>query len=212
MSDDDDFTPWTSDGAARVRARAAELAAAILAHAEAVASASSDADVPQIFAASDRLLPVVLAYSDAQFEHTGTDLPFGMLQELVDDRDGEELDDEDDDEPVAGVSVLQRRDYRVVDESAVMDAGRQAYLRVWPDDDEAAAAADVTHLGRALYQLAHADGWHSLDQVEGLRVTAGAVVVVEQDELLGGDPDDWPDDVFEPEGELLYSQADVFVD
>lgn len=37
-----------------------------------------------------------------------------------------------------------------------MDAGRRAYLHVWPDDDSAAAAADATPLGRALYQLAHA--------------------------------------------------------
>ncbi|KQX69589.1 hypothetical protein [Angustibacter sp. Root456] len=207
---DDDFTPWTSDGAARVRTAAAEFSAAIVAHAEVVASASSDADVPRIFAASDRLLPVALAYADAHFEHTGTGSPFGILAEL--DDDGADDDESESDEPVTGVSVLQRRDYRVVDEAAVIAAGRQAYLRVWPDDDEAAAAADVTDLGRALYQLAHADGWHSLDQVEGLRVTAGAVAVFEQDELLRGDPDDWPDDVFEPEGELLYSQADVFVD
>lgn len=120
--------------------------------------------------------------------------------------------DSETDEAPTGVSVLQRRDYRVVDEAAVMAAGRAAYLRVWPDDDEAAAAADVTHLGRALYQLAHADGWHSLDHVEGLRVTAGAVAVIDQDELLRGDPDDWPDDLFDLDGEEIFGQADVYLE
>lgn len=91
-----------------------------------------------------------------------------------------------------------------------MDAGRRAYLRVWPDDDDVAAAADVSHLGRALYQLAHADGWHSLDQVEGLRPTGGAVAVLQQDELLGPDPDKWPDELFDDDAELLFSQHDVF--
>ncbi|MGN6610922.1 MAG: hypothetical protein ACTHLJ_04045 [Angustibacter sp.] len=146
-----------------MRAAAAELATAILAHAEAVAAATSDADVRDVFAASETLLPVVLAYSDAQFEHTGNAFPFGVLHQFE-------------------------------------------------DDDEAAAAADVAHLGRALYQLAHADGWHSLDHVEGLRVTAGAVSVVDQDELLRGDPDEWPDDLFDLDGEEIFGQADVYLE
>jgi hypothetical protein len=68
----------------------------------------------------------------------------------------------------------------------------------------------VTHLGRALYQIAHAHGWHGLDVVEGLRPTGGAVVVVHQDETLGPDPDEWPEDLFEGDGELLYKQEDVY--
>jgi hypothetical protein len=206
--DDDDFTPWTSQGAARLRAAAAELAAAVVAHADAVATVTSHARIQEVYAASEGLLPAVLAYADAQFDYTGTGFPFGVLHQFADD--DEDGDEEGEEVPTAGVTVLQRRDYRVTNEAAVMDAGRRAYLRVWPDDDDAAAAADVTHLGRALYQLAHADGWHSLDQVEGLRTTGGAVVVLQQEELLGPDPDEWPEELFDDDAQVLYSQQDVF--
>lgn len=206
--DENDFTPWTPQGAARLRAVATELAAAVVAHAEAVATATSRADIQQVFAAGEDLLPAVLAYADAQFAYTGNGFPFGVLHEF--DDDDEDDDEEVEQEPTAGVTVLQRRDYRVTDEAAVLEAGRRAYLRVWPDDNDAAAAADVTHLGRALYQLAHADGWHSLDQVEGLRTTGGAVLVLRQDELLGSAPDEWPEALFNDDAELLYSEQDIF--
>ena len=205
--EDDDFTPWTPQAAARLQAAAVELAAAVLAHADAVAAVTSKPGIPEVIAASEGLLPAVLGYADAQFDYTGNGFPFGVLHQFADD---DEDDEEGEELPTTGVTVLQRRDYRVTDEAAVMDAGRRAYLRVWPDDDDAAAAADVTHLGRALYQLAHADGWHSLDQVEGLRVTGGAVVVLQQDELLGPDPDEWPAELFDENAELLYSQYDIF--
>jgi hypothetical protein len=204
--DDDDFTPWTAQGADRLRAAAAELAAAVVAHADAVATVTSHARIQEVYAASEGLLPAVLAYADAQFDYSGAGFPFGVLHQFADDDE----DDDEREEPAAGVTVLQRRDYRVTDEAAVMDAGRRAYLRVWPDDDDAAAAADVTHLGRALYQLAHADGWHGLDQVEGLRTTGGAVVVLRQDKLLGPDPDEWPEELFDDDAQVLYSQDDVF--
>ena len=204
---DEDFTPWTPEGAARLRAAAAELAAAITAHADAVTAVTNNADITEVFAASDRLLPSVLAYADAQFDYTGNGFPFGVLHQYAEQDDEDAAEEE---EPTAGISILQRHDYQVVDEAAVMAAGRRAYLRAWPEDDEAAAACDVTHLGRALYQIAHADGWHRLDQVEGLRPTGGAVVVIDQEETLGPDPDEWPEDLFENEGELLYKHEDVF--
>jgi hypothetical protein len=204
---DEDFTPWTPEGAARLRAAAAELTAAITAHAEAVTAVSKDADITEVFAASDRLLPSVLAYADAQFDYTGNGFPFGVLHQFAEQDDEDEPADEP--EPATGISVLQRHDYQVTDEAAVLSAGRRAYLDVWPED-EAAAAADVTHLGRALYQIAHAGGWHSLDELDGLRATGGAVVVVAQEEILGPDPDEWPEELFEGDGELLYKQEDVF--
>lgn len=214
---DDDFEPWTPDGAARLRTAAAELAAAITAHAAAVTAVTDDAGESEVFAAGERLLPAVLAYADAQFEYTGYGFPFDVLQDYAEE---DEIDDEpaevDDDaveaEPPVGISVLQRHDYRVTDQAAVLSAGRAAYLRVWPADDEAAAAADVTHLGRALYQVAHADGWHALDRVPGLRPVGGCVRVVDREETLGPDPDEWPEDPFHDGGELLYEQSDLFVD
>ena len=149
----------------------------------------------------------MLAYADAQFAYTGNGFPLGVLHQLAEQDDEDEATDEP--EPATGISVLQRHDYQVTDEAAVMSAGRRAYLDAWPEDDEAAAAADVTHLGRARYQIAHARGWHSLDEVEGLRATGGAVVVVAQEEMLGPDPDEWPEELFEGDGGLLYQQEDV---
>ncbi|TYP86908.1 hypothetical protein BD833_108194 [Blastococcus xanthinilyticus] len=185
------------------------MTAAITAHAEAVTAVSKDADITEVFAATDRLLPAVLAYADAQFDYTGNGFPFGVLHQFAEQDDEDEPADEP--EPATGISVLQRHDYRVTDVAAVLSAGRRAYLDVWPEDDEAAAAVDVTHLGRALYQIAHAGGWHRLDEVEGLRATGGAVVVVAQQEILGSDPDEWPEELFEGDGgEFLCKQEDVF--
>src|SRR4051794_28371323 len=87
----DDFTPWAPDGAVRVRQTAAALAEALLAHAEAVAAAS-EADIVSVFEANERLLPLAVAYSDAQFDFTGNFGPFGLLHDEVED-------DEPDDEP-----------------------------------------------------------------------------------------------------------------
>jgi hypothetical protein len=120
---DGDFTPWTAEGAARLRAAAAELTAAITAHAEAVTAVSKDADITEVFAASDRLLPAVPAYSDAQFDYTGNGFPFGVLHQFAEQDEDESADEP---EPAGGISVLWRHDYQVTDEGAVMSAGRRA--------------------------------------------------------------------------------------
>lgn len=205
----DDFTLWTPDGATRLREAADALAEAIRAHASTVTAVSGEEGTPEVMAAGSRLLPALLAYADAEFDYTGTSFPLGSLYEFDDDDD-----DEADETPARGVSVLRRSDYAVADEEAVMEAGRQAYLRVWPEDGAEAAAADVTHLGRALYQIAHADGWDALDEVEGLRPTGGVVLVQPSDELLGADPDQWPEDaLFDYDDDLLiYRQDDIIVE
>lgn len=192
----------TPDSAARLRAAAADLAAAITVHADAVTALTVGAGITEVLAPGDHLLPAVLAYADAQFEHTGNSYPFGVLHQFVDGED-------DPREPATGVSVLQRHDYQVTDEAAVLAAGRRAYLDTWPGDDEAAAAEDVTHVGRALYQVAHTVGWAGLGVVDGLRPTGGAVLVTTQDDVLGPDPDEWPPDLFADAGELVHRQEDV---
>jgi hypothetical protein len=199
------------------------LAAAITAHAEAVTSLTDSAGTTGVFAASDRLLPAVLAFADAQFDYTGNGFPFDVLHAYAEDDDlpatdlaleaaAEDGGDEETTGPSVGISVLQRHDYRVINGAAVMSAGRAAYLRVWPQDDKAAAAADVTSVGRALYQIAHADGWNSLARVEGLRPTGGGVRVVNREDTLGPDPDEWPEKLFDDDGELLYEQTNVYVE
>ena len=194
MADDDDLTQWTAAGAERLRAAGAELAAAVTAHAAAVAAVTGEDGVPALVAAHDRLLPAVLAYADAQLDLTGNDFPFGVLHEHFGDVDDVPAPVEP--APPAGtpqlsgvtdVSVLQRHDLEVTDEAAVL------------------AAAGEGDLGQALARLARAGGWNALGGEPGLRSTARSVLVVGSAVPPGEEPD-------EEGGELLYSQQDVFPD
>ncbi|WP_299951626.1 hypothetical protein [uncultured Modestobacter sp.] len=216
---DDDLTQFTRAGAERLRAAAAELAAAVTAHAEAVASVTGEAGMPEVFAASDRLLPAVLGYADAQFDLTGNDFPFGVLHSYAED---DETDDEEavpegaadpgeDDAPGAAteVAVLQRHDLLVTDAAAVLAAGRRALSRTAPDGDDA-VVGDEADLGRALAQLAAADGWDSLGDLPGLRSTGRSVLVVGRAAPAGAAEDERADLVEDEAGELLFSQHDVF--
>jgi len=196
VADDDDLTQWTPAGAERLRAAGAELAAAVTAHAAAVAAVAAvtgEDGVPELLAAHDRLLPAVLAYADAQLDLTGNDFPFGVLHEHFGDVD--DVPDPVEPAPPAGtpelsgvtdVSVLQRHDLQVTDEGAVL------------------AAAGEADLGQALARLARAGGWNALGGEPGLRSTARSVLVVGSAVPPGEEPDD------EEGGELLYSQQDVF--
>jgi len=209
QEEDDDFTPWTPHGRARLRLAADRLAEAIRTHASSIGDIRSDDGAAEIMAAGNHLVPALLAYADAQFDYTGTAFPLGTLYGLVDDDEEEEVADPG---PVGGVSILRRTDFMVTDEDSVMKAGRKAYRRSAGEANKKSAAADVTHLGEALYQIAHAGGWDSLIQVQGLEPTGGIVLVQSSEELLGGDPEEWPeDDLFDhDEDRLLYRQDDVF--
>lgn len=208
--EDDDFAPWTPDGADQLLRAAEALVEALRTHAAAVAGLRGDGESGEVVAAGERLVPALLGYADAQFQYTGSGFPLGIVHEFDDD-DSDEVVDEG---PVAGVSVLRRDDYVVDKETAVLKAGRKAYRRMWPEDDAAAATADVTHLGRALYLIAHADGWDGLRQVKGLRPVGGITLVHSSDELLGADPDTWPEgDLFRHDEErLLYREDDVYTE
>ncbi|MFC5503190.1 hypothetical protein ACFPJ4_13155 [Lysinimonas soli] len=211
VDDEDDFTPWTAEGAERLRVAAGEAGRALQRHAEAVGKLTSSSPSIELIEASNLLLPALLEVATAQFEFTGNSGPLGLLFSL-EDEDEDEDDDEDEEENTTGISILQRRDYRVSDEDSIIEQGREAYLRVWPDDTDAEAAEDVTSLGRALYQLAHdAGSWDVLERVDGLRPTGGTLLVVANDETLGPDPDDWPEDLFDHDPErAIYRQSDSY--
>ncbi|MCL8250639.1 hypothetical protein AERO_04520 [Aeromicrobium fastidiosum] len=210
---DDDTTTWTPEGAARLTTAAESLQDAIGEHARASIAAAGDDEA--VFRASEELLAALVAYGTAQAEHTGYGFPLLVLEQFVDDDEDDDEDDDDDDEdedeePVAVVSVVQRHDYEVVDADAVMAAGRAAYLRVHPGDTDDEASADVSHLGRALYQLAHADGWSSLADADGIDPIGGIVAVARQATPLGPDPDDWVDTVLDDTDDLLHTQDEVY--
>ncbi|TXK19686.1 hypothetical protein [Homoserinibacter sp. GY 40078] len=208
---DDEFTPWTAEGAEQLRAAARAASDAILAHAERVAALSGDAQTPKVFESALSLAEVIAEFTDAQYAYTGTTVPLGAIYSFIDAMSENEEPEAVD---VPGISVYQRRDYEVLDEESVMQAGRDAFREAWPDATDEDAAADVTTLGGALYQIAHAGGgWSALDRVQSLGVTGATVIVVPTEVTLGSDPDSWPEDPFEDADidEAIYGQSDVFV-
>ena len=86
------------------------------------------------------------------------------------------------------------------------------------DDDEAVIGSglsvvsrqDVTHIGRALYQYAHLHGRDRVRKMPGLVPTGAATMVQAHDELLRGDPDGWPDELFTIDAPVLFGQSDVY--
>lgn len=195
-------------GAEKIQSLVEELVDALKAHAAVMVA---DGDPREVMSSINALRTSALAYVQAVFERTGWGNVFADLYDEAED-DDEDADDVDSgsEEPFAGITVLRRFDYAVTDEQAIMEAGRSAYKAVWPDDSDEKAAADVQGLGRALYQIAHAHGWDSLIDVDGLRPVGGTTLVHRQDDPLPSDPDEWPDDMFDTEGEDLYEQSDVF--
>ena len=205
----DDATAWTPESTALLTAAAENLQHAVGEHTRAMIAAAGDDEA--VFRASEELLTVLVAYGTAQAEHTGYGFPLLALEQFVDEEDDdEEGEQQERDQPVEVVSVVQRHDYEVVDADAVLAAGRAAYLRVHPDDTDDQAAADVNHLGRALYQLAHADGWGSLAEADGLDPIGGVIAATRQATPLGPDPDDWIDAVVDDTDDLLHAQDDVY--
>ena len=203
---EDDFDPWTATGASDLVAAGNALAGAVQEHARVLAALTESQDMQAVFAASEVLLPFVLAYADAQFNLTGNGFPFGPLHDFA------EEDEEDGDEQEAvvgnGLSILSRQDFILTDEKAALAAGRAAYEAVCPEDPSTAAAADVTHIGRALYQYAHLNGWDKVKEMPGLVPTGAVTVVHVHEELLRGHPDEWPDEPFTIDAPVIYSQRD----
>jgi hypothetical protein len=155
-------------------------------------------------------MPFLLALSDAQFAYTGNAGPLSPLHAWNRNEDKDEGS-----EPWygSGLSVLQRTDYRVIDESAVIQAGRAAYREAWPDDTADDAVADVTSIGQALYQITHASGsWSAIDNVAGIEIAGRAILAVSTDETLGSNVDDWPEDLFDHDvNRVMYRQGDVYL-
>lgn len=205
----DDFEPWTATGAAELVAASEALAGAVREHARVVAALTESQDINAVFAASEVLLPVVLAYADAQFNLTGNGFPFGPLHDFA-DQDDEGDGDEEEAVVGSGLSVLSRQDFVLTDEAAALAAGRSAYTELWPADPPSAAAEDVTHIGRALYQYAHVNGWDKVREMPGLVPTGATTVVQLHEDLMRGDPDEWPEEPFSIDAPVIYSQSDVY--
>lgn len=126
-----------------------------------------------------------VAYADAQFDLTGNSYPFGAIKND---------DDYDDDE--------------------VLAAGRRKFLENRPGESEVNAQSTVSHLGAALYELAHADGWDSLDKAPGLTPLGSAIVAAEQTDQIEFSQDllddEEPDRNFAIDGRVLYTEENRY--
>jgi hypothetical protein len=194
---DADDPQWSDPARERFRAAATTLVDTVGLHTQTLLGMTGrQAEIPAVIRSCDQLAQAAAAYAQAHLAYTGTLPPLGVAHDGEDGEDDTELADRDDQQAAALVSVLHRADYRVTDADAVLHAGRRAYQQVWPDDTDDDAASDVDHLGRALYQLQHAGGLAALDATPGLEATGATTWVLEATELLGPDPDDWPDDPF----------------
>jgi hypothetical protein len=232
---DEDDTQWTDEARESFRTSAADLVEAIRQHSAALLEMTgTDADAEAIAEAGEQLEAAATVYADKQFEYTGTVPPLGLDEEddysyddeLYEDEDdddkdedGEVLDEdeesgdseeelEESDEPAAKLTVLHRVDFVVTDESAVIQAGKEAYHDSWDpaedgaehdaeDAEDAEDAVDVADLSSALQQIQQAGGIEALADTPGLATAGATTWVLEATDLLDEyEPDQWPDSPF----------------
>ncbi len=151
-----------------------ELTDALETHLHAVLARGSDAD-SSVQSAYTALRQAAERYDDLLFDLRDEVTPWEFPEGPDTD-----LQYEDSDAAPGVVGVLVRRDYEIDDTDGLLEAGRQAYGELFPDDPRESAVADVSHPGRALYQLLHAFGVDGLDERSedaGLQPRGGTVWV-----------------------------------
>lgn len=119
---------------------------------------------------------------------------YGLTESMVDDPE----EDEEPELPTGPrISVLQRLDFYVNDESAVLAAGRNA------ESELGDCIQTKTTVGSALYSIAHhLESWEALQDTPGL-VTGPTVVVVQRSQDVIS-PDADIDQHFQVEGSPLF--------
>jgi hypothetical protein len=185
--------PWSEPARRRFEAALGDLVAHLRGHAERVMAMSGrQRETPDLMRSLDALAGAVRAFDDAHLDFTGFTVPLGLLgddDDLADDLEGEvEI-------PFSGVvAVLRRNDYLVTDREQLIAAGRAAYLRTWPQDEPDDAAVRVDSVGVALYEMLHAHGDLSPDEVfaqtPGIVPAASTVVFTEVSEPFDPVADD----------------------
>lgn len=162
------------DVAQRLHEALDRLTDALEAHLEASLRRADEAD-PAVQHAYSALRNASAEYDELLFDLVGEVTPWEYPT-------GGELDAEYEDTDVlpSVVGVMVRRDYEISDLDMLLGAGREAYGELYPEHPAETAASDVTHPGRALYQLLHAYGVDGLDhraEDSGLTAHGGTVWV-----------------------------------
>jgi hypothetical protein len=189
----------------RLHAALEALTDALEAHLDAALRRVGEAD-PAVQAAYTRLRNAAELYDDLLFDLTEEVTPWEFPE-------GPPPDVEYEDQAAApdAVTVMVRRDYGIGDPAGLLLAGREAYADLYPDDPGEAATSDVSHPGRALYQMLQAYGVDGLDsraRTAGLAPRGGTVWV---QELAPDDADSIADDPFgvADEERLIYRLDEV---
>lgn len=212
MTDSWEDNLWT-DATRTAYLDAGEAAIEVLrSHLAVVAATTTRSEEPAIDASAENVRLACLAMSEAEFNYSSTLAPFSLLE--LDD------DDEEDDDAVSvetehdGFSIMLRRDFRLMSESALIEAGKKAFAKISPDEAPEAADEDVDGLGRAIYQVVHAGGIDALSDVPGIEPVVGIMLALGRDDILTEeDVDELLDDpaeLFAGEGEIIYSLSEVW--
>ncbi|SES33562.1 hypothetical protein SAMN05216199_2932 [Pedococcus cremeus] len=171
-------TQWTPEAQQAYEKRAEELIEAIRNHVAAnITRTGRQKELGPYFESAETLVTVARAFENAEFNWCGS-FPLGLGIE-----DDLESDDGDEEEVPEGrmLSVFRRWDLNILDDAAVIAAGRAAYLRAWPDDTEEDAALRVQDVEMAAGEIIHADGIDALSSTEGLQAVRGATTILQHD-------------------------------
>ncbi|AWB86000.1 hypothetical protein C3E77_04815 [Mycetocola zhujimingii] len=211
--DRDELDLWTPEAREQVRRTGEALLDAVREQLAALDAIGPESDLEELHRMGNRVDDAAVAFCDSQYALSGEYFSFAEVTESHDEDDEDvEDDDEDEGEPeeIPVISVLQRAEYNVVDSAAVLAAGREAYLRMWPSDSDEEARSRVDWLGAALYEIAHADGWQHLGKTPGLQPTGVITDVIAPTELidLHADVEDGPDPAFSVQGNVLHRTVD----
>lgn len=197
-------TPSDTD---RLSAALGTLVDALREHLAAALERSGEGD-KRAQTAYTRLRTAAKEYDDLLFDLTQEVTPWEFLE-----RGTKSPEFEDRAAAPDSVTVLVRRDYGLADLVGLLEAGREAYAELYPDEPREAGAADVSHPGRAIYQLLHAFGVDGLDlraESAGLSPRGGTVWV---QALPPGEPGLEAEDPFSvADEEMLVYRLDEIVD
>ncbi|MBG6215359.1 hypothetical protein RCH23_003299 [Cryobacterium sp. CAN_C3] len=208
-------TQWTPAARTALMTAGVELLASISAQLEFFLTANLGTPWADKLRINEAVESAAIVYANAQLELTGNAFPFGIIISEHEDDNADDEDDEDEDSQlISRLSVLQRADYGVVDEGEVLTAGRTKFLENRPGESESNALSTISNLGAALYELAHADGWESLDRAPGL-VPLGSIIQVlepaDEIQLTEGHPEvAEPDNNFSAGGSVLYTEVNRY--
>ncbi len=192
MDQDDEYveTQYTDASRDAYVRRAEELVAALWAHVDVVLSQKGlEREMPRYWESVTGLTDAASAFNEAEFDWCGS-FPLPLVAP-----DG--VDEEESEEPGPGfggvVTLLGRWDFRVTDEAALVEAGRSAYLRSWPDQEREDAELRVQSVIEAVAEASHAGEPTVLEAIDGLEPVRAAINFILHD---GGDDEEFDEDPF----------------